>query len=330
MMMITRTLAALAVLALSGCGATTTPPASAPALQFQTIAAPASQFPNTAITFPTGIVSDLVTTTIAGSSGATVGGLYNLTTSAWIPLEVPAAASTAAYGPAVTAAGYRVVGSYKLPGVPTDNAYFYDSGTNTYTTIDPPPSYCVPNLCNEAIAHSNYGTTTFQVVGNCDSVANGPGLGVYPTTAHAFLYDSASATFTKIDVTGAVSTTAYGIWSDPGEVAVAGGYTDAQGTHAYVRGLTSGTMLTYNYPGALLTHFEGVTGAGGPGDYNLAGDIGSISSGGLYGFFLPVRNWVAGTPILLGSHSANSVYQNTVIGVTTTGTPPMGYIVTVP
>jgi hypothetical protein len=325
-----RALTAVVVLALSACGATTAPPASAPALQFQTIAAPASQFPNTAITAPTGIVSNLVTTTIAASSGSTIGGLYNLTTFAWIPIQVPAAASTAAYGPAVTAAGYRVVGSYKLPGVPTDNAFVYDSGTNAYATINPPPIYCVPSLCNEAIAHSNYGSTTFQVVGNCDSVANGPGLNVYPATAHAFLYDSASATFSKIDVTGAISTTAYGIWSDPGEVAVAGGYTDAQGTHAYVRGLTSGTMLTYNYPGASLTHFEGVTGAGGPGDYNLAGDIGSLANGALYGFFLPVRNWVAGTPVLLGLHSANSVYQNTVVGVTTNAVPPLGYIVTVP
>jgi subtilase-type serine protease len=325
-----RAMTAVAALALSACGATTAPPATGPALQFQTIAAPASQFPNTVITAPTGIVSNLVTTTMATSSGGTIGGLYNLTTSTWIPIQFPTAASTAAYGPAVTAAGYRVVGSYKLAGATTDNAYVYDSGTNAYTGIDPPPSYCAPSLCNEAIAHSSYGTTTFQVVGNCDSVANGPGLDVYPATAHAFLYDSASATFSKIGVTGAVSTTAYGIWSDPGEVAVAGGYTDAQGTHAYVRGLTSGMMLTYNYPGALLTHFEGITGAGGPGDYNLAGDIGSISNGTLYGFFLPVRNWVAGTPIPLGLHSANSVYQNTVVGVTTTGVPPLGYIVTVP
>ena len=34
-----------------------------------------------------------------------------------------------------------------------------------------------------------------------------------------------------------------------------------------------------------------------------------------YGFFLPIRNWTAGTATVIGQVSANSVYKRTVIGV---------------
>ena len=136
-----------------------------------------------------------------------------------------------------------------------------------------------------------------------------------------------------------MSTTAYGIWSDPDEVAVAGGFTDKHGTHGYVRGLTSGQMLQYDYRHAVITHFEGITGAGGAGDYNIAGDFAEVAGGKESGFFLPIRHWQAGKPVLLGS--ANSIYKRTVVGIrpvpqpTPRPTPPamlnpIGFTVEVP
>jgi subtilase-type serine protease len=244
---------------------------------------------------------------------------------------VPSASSTAAYGPAITTAGYRVVGSYQLPGAQNNHGFVYDSGTNAFTTLDPPAAFCAPRACNQTIAHSNFGSTSFKAVGNCDSIDGaGPGLGVYPASGHAFLYDSASKSFTRIDMPGALSTTAYGIWIDGAEVAVAGGYTRGLATHAYVRGLTSGKIVTFDYPGAAVTHFEGITGAGGAGNYHVIGDFAALStSPTTTGFFLPIRNWLAGTPVLIGpGTSANSVFQRTVVGITIDGTTDTGYITT--
>ena len=53
-----------------------------------------------------------------------------------------------------------------------------------------------------------------------------------------------------------------------------------------------------------------------------------------YGFILPIRNWKAGTPTLIGTAlSANSVYLNEVCGITlptTEGAPPVGYAALAP
>jgi len=59
---------------------------------------------------------------------------------------------------------------------------------------------------------------------------------------------------------------------DGNAVAIAGGYTDKKGTHAYVRNLAGSKMLVYDWPKSILTHFEGITGAGGAGNYNVIGD----------------------------------------------------------
>jgi hypothetical protein len=299
----------------------------------QPLIAPAGTFPTVTRSAPTGIVGNLVTASVVLANGTTVGALYNLASTVWTPIEVPSASSTAAYGPAITTAGYRVVGSYQLPGAQNNHGFVYDSGTNAFTTLDPPAVFCAPRACNQTIAHSNFGSTTFKAVGNCDSIGGtGPGLGVYPASGHAFLYDSASKSFAKIDMAGALSTTAYGIWIDGAEVAVAGGFTDALAVHAYVRGLTSGKIVTFDYPGAVVTHFEGITGAGGAGNYNVIGDFAAKSTGSTTtGFFLPIRNWVAGTPVVIGSGlSANSVFQRTVVGITIEGMTDTGYITTLP
>ena len=325
--------AAFALTSCSSGDVTLTPPPTPVTPQLQPLVAPASVFPTTTRSAPTGIVGDLVTDSVVLGNGSTVGALYNRATTVWTPLEVPSASSTAAYGPALTAAGYRVVGSYILPGSQSNHGFVYDSGTNAYTTLDPPAAFCAPRACNQTIAHSNYGSTAFKAVGNCDSIDGpGPGLGVYPASGHAFLYDSATQNFTRIDIPGALSSTAYGIWIDGTEVAVAGGYTHGQSTHAYVRGLGSGKFVTFDYPSAIVTHFEGITGAGGAGNYNVIGDfLLKSSSATSSGFFLPIRNWVAGTPILIRSDlSANSVFQRTVVGITIDGGTTKGYITTIP
>jgi subtilase-type serine protease len=319
-----------AVVFLTACGGGgSLAPAPSPTITFATLAVPTPQF-SPGITLPTGIVANFITATDVQTSGATVGALSN--NGAWTAISYPSATSTAAYGPAVTANGYRVVGSFKMPGAPYafDNAFYYDSASNTFTTIDPPASFCAPSLCNEVIAHSSFGMILFYIVGNCDSVASAPLPLAYSATANAWLYTPATNTYALINMPNAISTTAYGIWVDTDTV-VAGGFTDANGTHGYVRGLASNTIITYDYPGAGITHFEGITGAGSNGNYNLAGNYSSATPGStVYGFFLPVRNWQFGTPTVLGAVSANSVYQNTVIGVMPAGTSSTGYIATIP
>jgi subtilase-type serine protease len=319
----------VATLLVVGCSSVATTPAPVPSVAFLPLALPTPQFP-AGVTLPTGIVANYITATDVETNGTTVGALYDQSTGLWTGISYPAAASTAAYGPAITASGYRVVGSYKLPGAIYDDAFSYDSASNTFAAISPPASFCAPNLCNEAIAHSSYGTTLFDIVGNCDSVTTAPTPLSYPLTAHAFLYIPATATYSLIDMPSAISTTAYGIWIDT-DTTVAGGFTDAKGTHGYIRGLVSGNIITYDYPGAGITHFEGITGAGGAGNYNLAGNYSSAAPGStVYGFWLPVRNWTFGTPIVLGAVSANSVYQQTVVGVMPSGISSTGYIATVP
>ena len=136
--------------------------------------------------------------------------------------------------------------------------------------------------------------------------------------------------FQTIDVAGALSTTAYGIWTDGSATAVAGGYTDKRGTHAYVRSLSSNKEVVYDSPNSLDSHFEGITGAGGPGNYNLCGDFVNTNGKSVRGFFLPVRNWKAGKPVIIGALSANSVYAQTVIGVYKGAGQTNGYIAQIP
>ena len=63
-----------------------------------------------------------------------------------------------------------------------------------------------------------------------------------------------------------------------------------------MRNLAGTKMLVYDWPKSILTHFEGITGAGGPGNYNVIGDYFDLKNKTLeYGFFMPIRNWTAGT-----------------------------------
>jgi hypothetical protein len=304
------------------------------ALVLQTLDVPISQFPTAVGTALTGIRGNLITGFMVNIDGSNLGVVYDRTSGVWRPISYPGSAKTSVYGPAITKTGYRVVGSYQMQGYTNADGFVYDSTTKKYKTIDAPANLCAPQSCNYTIVHSNYGNAAYKAVGNYDSVAVAPPRGVadtYPVSGHAFIYDSAKGKFSTIDIAGAASSTAYGIWVDGNTVAIAGGYTDKAGTHAYVRTLSGSKMLVYNWPKSILTHFEGITGAGGAGNYNVIGDYFDLKNKTLeYGFFLPIRNWTAGTATVIGPVSANSVYQRTVIGVYVGAGLTNGYITAIP
>lgn len=289
--------------------------------------APDSVFPNNTSTEPTGIRDRYITATVTFAGGVTVGGLYNRKTKSWTQIAYPGAQSTAAYGPKHIEGGVLVAGSYKNSGQNGDSGFVYNSVTKKYKTIDIPSDACAPQSCNYTILHSVYtrGKNRYLVVGNYDAAAKAPTV-----AGHAFLYDSATQFYRNIDVAGAASTTAYGIWIDGQTVAIAGGYANEKGRHAYVRDLAGNHFLSYDYPKAALTHFEGITGAGGPGNYNLAGDYTKPKDKAVHGFFLHVQNWKPWPPIVIGKLTANSVDQRTVIGVYNPGSGTSGFITMLP
>lgn len=327
-------------MATAGCSGSMTPTPVAATLggmqapgakvQLQTLDVPISQFPAATATLLTGIRGNLITGFYVGAGGANVAVTYNQNNGVWTPFQFPGATSTAAYGPDLTTFGFRIVGNYVNFGSNHSHGFLYDSVSKKYMNLDVPPGFCSSG-CDETIAHSIYGDVVYNVVGNYDAVkSKNLDASGYPATGHAFLYNSVSGAFKTIDVSGAISTTAYGIWTDRSTTAVAGGYTDKKGTHAYVRSLNSSKKVVYDTPGSLDTHFEGITGAGGPGNYNLCGDFVNVNSKRVHGFFLPVRNWKAGTAVVIGSLSANSVYTRTVIGVYKGAGQTNGYIAQIP
>jgi hypothetical protein len=300
----------------------------------QTLDVPLSQFPRAVGTLLTGIRGNLITGFIDRANGSNVGVVYDRKTGVWTSIKYPGSAKTSVYGPAVTQTGYRVVGSYEKRGQSNADGFVYDSTTNAYLALDAPANLCSPKSCNYTIVHSNYGNAAYKAVGNYDAVKSGallPDSGTYPASGHAFIYDSATAKFSTLEFSGSISSTAYGIWMDGNAVAIAGGYTDKKGTHAYVRNLSGSKMLVYDWPKSILTHFEWITGAGGSGNYNVIGDYFDLKNKTLeYGFFLPIRNWTAGTATVIGPVSANSVYGQTVIGVYVGAGLTNGYITKIP
>jgi subtilase-type serine protease len=305
---------------------------NAPVLQ--TLDVPLSQFPDAVGTLLTGIRGNLITGFIDNRDGSNLGVVYDRTTGVWTPIKYPRSAKTSVYGPAITQMGYRLVGSYQKKGETNANGFVYDSTTKKYFTLNAPADLCAPKSCNYTIVHSNYGNASYRAVGNYDAVKSGSPLaflGDYPISGHAFIYDSATAKFSTLEFPRSISSTAYGIWMDGSAVVIAGGYTDKKGTHAYVRNLAGTKMLVYNWPKSILTHFEGIAGAGGPGNYNVVGDYTDLRNKNLvYGFFLPIRNWTAATATVIGRVSANSVYQRTVIGVYVGAGLKNGYITRIP
>ena len=292
--------------------------------------APTSVFPGATTTEPTGIRPDFISATVTLQDGATVGGVYNRKSQTWVQIDYPDAASTAAYGPQAIPGGYRVVGSFKDSLQMGDTAFVYDSVKDEYLPINTPAHLCAPKKCNYTIAHSIFGHPNYLVVGNYDAVYSAAQPAAAPAAGHAFLYKSAGRTFTTIDVAGALSTTAYGIWVYGQHVVVAGGDTDNTGRHAYVRDLSTQRLVSYDYPKAALTHFEGIAGAGGYGNYNLVGDYTKPASKAVYGFFIQMRNWKFQNPVVIGKLTANSVSGRDVIGVYNPGSGISGFITTIP
>jgi subtilase-type serine protease len=344
-------IAAFSILLLAGCaggdrsgsfGAVPAVPSQTSFVRFgtnapvlQTLDVPLRQFPKAVGTLLTGIRGNLITGFIDNRNGSNLGVVYDRKTGVWTPIKYPGSSKTSVYGPAITQTGYRLVGSYQKRGQTNADGFVYDSTKKKkYVTLDAPADLCAPESCNYTIVHSNYGKTTYMAVGNYDAVKSDsamPSGDTYPVSGHAFIYDSATAKFSTLDFPGSISSTAYGIWMNGNAVAIAGGYTDKKGTHAYVRNLAGTKMLVYDWPKSILTHFEGITGAGGPGNYNVIGDYFDLKDQTLeYGFFMPIRNWTAGTPTVIGPVSANSVYQRTVIGVYMGAGLANGYITKIP
>ncbi|HMF28125.1 MAG TPA: hypothetical protein VKE42_05095, partial [Candidatus Cybelea sp.] len=146
-------------------------PSSIPVTPFS---APESIFPGETLTGPTGIRKLLISATITikptSGSSYTVGGMYDREAGTWVPVTVPHASSTAAYGPESIPNGFRVVGSYKVNGQNGDSGFEYDSVSNRFRKIVAPPYACAPHSCNFTIAHSVFqNRSNYLVVGNYDA-----------------------------------------------------------------------------------------------------------------------------------------------------------------
>ena len=272
------------------------------------------QYPNSSITTVTGIRADNMTGNYStGVDGNTGGLLFNLSTGAYTAFpystangsNFPNATSSTPYGPnfGSQAGILRVVGSYKTVASGSDNlGYLYDGATATgaqITTLVFPTTGVINTL-----AHSNFGN---QVVGNYDTRL---------ATGNGFIYNISTGTYSSINNPGSKSTTAYGIYGNR----IAGGYGDTPLTiRGYIYNQDTKAFTSYSAPeGHFFTHFEGITGGGRANTYNLIADSIDVK-GQLHGWVIHVdqfgqANW---TEIKYGNYtvSANSIYQNKVIGV---------------
>ena len=269
-------------------------------------------------------------------SGGTGGLLYDLSSGVWTPFPVatasganfPGASSSSPYGPGFGSIDgiLRVVGSYKTAGSPYDLSYLYDAATapaNHITSLVYPSLNGAQTL--DTIAHSTFGN---QVVGNYDTNL---------VTGNAFVYTISTGTYATNDHPGSVSTTAYGVWGDK----IAGGYFQVGPgggpafEHGYIYNETTGAWATYDHPGAVFTHFEGITSGGRAGSYNLVADWSGVD-GTLHTAVLHIgadgsQTWYDYTIPGAASVSANSAYQNEIIGIyVTPGGAINGYLLTIP
>jgi subtilase-type serine protease len=292
-------------------------------------------------TFLTGIRGDNIVGNYTIPSLGTTGGLYyNLTSGTWsaMPVETPngtnypGSTGSSPYGPSFGNPGgvLRVVGSYLTSeSDPYDLSYLYDAAAapgQELTELVYPDSGTL-----YTIAHSTFGN---QVVGNYDTQLD---------EGHAFIYNIDTGGYTPLDYSElnqpeAVSTTAYGIYGDK----IAGGYTEAQlgggglgPQHGYIYDQVTGLFKRYDNPGVgvVATHFEGITGGGQPGTYNLvanwvtadlevhAGIMHLAADGTVtwYEFDMPGADVV----------SSNSAYGDKVVGIYTDADGIHGYVATI-
>jgi subtilase-type serine protease len=284
-------------------------------------------------TFLTGIRgNNIVGDYVIPGSTETGGLLYNLSTRIWMPFPVatkngsnfPGAIGSSPYGPSF-GSQYGIlnaVGSYKIRSSPYDLSYLYNGalplGANL-TTLAYPGTPTDPTL--NTIAHSTFG---HQVVGNYDTRL---------ATGNAFIYTISTGTYTTNNFPNAISTTAYGVWGNK----IAGGYTPPGlgFERGYIYDEHTGLWTSYNHPGAVGTHFEGITGAGRGEQYNLVSDWvdihGNAQASVLHIGTHGERTWIDVAVPGATLTSANSIYENRVIGIYIDA-PPLtnGYLVTIP
>ena len=124
---------------------------------------------------------------------------------------------------------------------------------------------------------------------------------------------------------------------------IAGGYTPPGlgFERGYIYDEGTGVWTTYNHPGAFATHFEGITGGGRSGEYNLVADWVAFD-GSQHASVLHIgangnQTWIDFAVRNATLTSANSIYENQVIGIyvnppPSPGAPPSinGYIITIP
>jgi len=268
---------------------------------------------------------------------------------------------TSTYNPDTIPAGQvRAVGSYRTKpakGV-TNHGMIYlgpVSGGGTWTTIDVPadgsntvrgvracPSGQPGCMVMDTIAHSTMGNL---VVGNYDlNLGNG-------VSGNAFIYNMTTHQWTLLQLGGSLAsgTTLYGIWQNGGPGSP--NYTLAGGSSAHLSSLRTQRAFLMNYnertgrfglprfysygnAPAALTHFDGITKV--PGGFNLA----TISSaqpssmafvpttGGNWPLFgratwypIDVARSQVCQPAGCGRVTANTVYQNQVMGLYVSNAP---------
>ena len=268
-------------------------------------------------TFLTGIRGDDMTGMFTTAKGRQRGFIYHPSTQQFVALDYPGAYDTTPYGPSFGKNNsLRAVGSYTLPNDKADRGFFYDGSRpkgQQFLRIDYPAA-------TNTIPHSTFRTF---VVGNWDKLkGSNQGYEDYPASGHGFIYDLRTNIYQSVDIAGAKSTTCYGVIDG----AIAGGYTKPRGIHvvrAYVYGTATNVLYTYDHPGAVLTHFEGIAIAGRQGDYSLTGDWVGLD-GTLHAFYIAMKNWKYQRPVEIaypngGTTSGNSVYTEggltQVIGV---------------
>lgn len=260
------------------------------------------------------------------------------TSTAWNALDFPSeqagatVLNTAFYGPNNDGDGrISVVGNYTVDGESSALGLLYqgplDGVGGTWTTILPQSLEVPGRKIINTIVHSNMGE---MAVGNYDTDL---------ITGKAFIYDINAQKYYAITESGAKSITAYGIWHNGGtSYTIAGGYSDAD-----FKGISTGYIVdwdsatntfsnwaSYNYKNqpvdSIISHFEGIT-TDGKGGYNLAADAADATDPSIvHATFVHVpRTGIAGpfgvakwTDLVYpGSTfmSANTVYQNNVLGV---------------
>ncbi|OYX63911.1 MAG: autotransporter outer membrane beta-barrel domain-containing protein, partial [Rhizobiales bacterium 32-66-11] len=289
-------------------------------------------------TFLTGIRGNsIVGNYVVPGTTETGGLLYNTTTGQWSAMPVatanganyPGAIGSSPYGPSFGNQGgvLRVVGSYMTAvSSPYDLSYLYDAAAAPGQQIT---ELTYPNPVGDqtlyTIAHSTFGD---QVVGNYDTRL---------ATGNAMIYTISTGTYVTNNKPGAVSTTAYGVYGDM----IAGGYANVGPgggigfEHGYLYNQATDTWREYDHPDAIITHLEGITGAGRSGEYNMVADWvtadGKVHAGVLHVDALGIATWyeinIPGASLV----SSNSAYGDTVVGIYLLpgSTTPNAYVATI-